>query len=91
MLKDPEPYPEIRDAVRQLCARFPDEYFRKTDEQRAYPEAFVDALTLPEVTERLKASDQIVVGSTPAQAAATLAADSAKWGAVARRIGLGLD
>ena len=26
-----------------------------------------------------------------AQAAATLAADSAKWGAVARRIGLGLD
>ncbi len=45
MLKDPEPYPEIRDAVRQLCARFPDEYFRKTDEQRAYPEAFVDALT----------------------------------------------
>jgi acyl-CoA dehydrogenase len=36
---------EIRDAVRQLCARFPDEYFRTIDEQRAYPEAFVDALT----------------------------------------------
>jgi hypothetical protein len=33
----------------------------------------------------------VVVGSTPAQAAATLAADAAKWGAVARRIGLGLD
>lgn len=56
-----------------------------------FRQAFVDALKLPEVTERLKASDQIVVGSTPAQAAATLAADSAKWGAVARRIGLGLD
>ena len=54
-------------------------------------QAFVDALQRPEVTERLKASDQVVVGSTPAQAAATLAADSAKWGAVARRIGLGLD
>ena len=38
-------YQEIRDAVRALCAEFPDEYFRKVDEQRAYPEAFVDALT----------------------------------------------
>jgi len=36
---------EIRDAIRALCADFPDEYFRKVDEQRAYPEAFVDALT----------------------------------------------
>jgi hypothetical protein len=31
------------------------------------------------------------VGSTPAQAAATLAADSQKWGALAKRIKLGLD
>ncbi|MEM5428041.1 acyl-CoA dehydrogenase family protein [Cupriavidus oxalaticus] len=38
-------YQEIRDAVRALCAEFPDEYFRKVDEQRAYPEAFVNALT----------------------------------------------
>src|SRR5688500_18788327 len=36
---------DIRDAVRALCAEFPDEYFRKVDEQRIYPEAFVDALT----------------------------------------------
>jgi acyl-CoA dehydrogenase len=35
----------IRDAVRALCAEFPDEYFRKIDEARGYPEAFVDALT----------------------------------------------
>lgn len=56
-----------------------------------FRQAFVDALNLPEVSERLKASEQVVVGSLPAQAAATLAADSAKWGAVARRIGLGLD
>src|SRR5690606_27483559 len=27
------------------CAQFPDEYHRKIDEQRGYPEAFVDALT----------------------------------------------
>lgn len=38
-------YPEIRDAVRQLVAGFGDAYFREVDEQRGYPEAFVDALT----------------------------------------------
>ena len=38
-------FPEIRDAIRSLCAEFPDEYFRKVDEARAYPEQFVDALT----------------------------------------------
>lgn len=38
-------YQDIRDAVRALCAEFPDEYHRKIDEQRTYPEAFVDALT----------------------------------------------
>ncbi|HEY9281474.1 MAG TPA: acyl-CoA dehydrogenase family protein [Eoetvoesiella sp.] len=38
-------YSDIRDAVRALCAGFPDEYFRKIDEQRGYPEAFVEALT----------------------------------------------
>ena len=36
---------EIRDAIRALCAEYPDEYFRKVDEQRAYPAEFVDALT----------------------------------------------
>jgi acyl-CoA dehydrogenase len=41
----PDAYQDIRDAVRDLCAQFPDEYFRKIDEARGYPEAFVDALT----------------------------------------------
>jgi len=41
----PDRYQDIREAVRALCAQFPDEYFRKVDEERAYPEAFVDALT----------------------------------------------
>lgn len=36
---------DIRDAVRDLCRQFPDEYFRKVDERRAYPAEFVDALT----------------------------------------------
>ncbi len=40
----PDQFQEIREAVRALCAGFPDEYFRRIDEQRGYPEAFVDAL-----------------------------------------------
>ena len=38
-------YQDIRDAVRALCATFPDEYHREVDAKRAYPEAFVAALT----------------------------------------------
>jgi len=45
MQHEPDPFQEIRDAVRALCAQYPDEYFRRIDEQRGYPEAFVDALT----------------------------------------------
>jgi acyl-CoA dehydrogenase len=36
---------DLRDAIRALCARFPDEYFRQVDAERGYPVAFVDALT----------------------------------------------
>ncbi|MGX7000429.1 acyl-CoA dehydrogenase family protein [Caballeronia sp. KNU42] len=39
-----EQFQEIRDGIRSLCAGFPDEYFRQIDEQREYPEAFVNAL-----------------------------------------------
>jgi acyl-CoA dehydrogenase len=38
-------YQDLREAVRALCAQFPGEYFRRIDEARGYPEAFVDALT----------------------------------------------
>ena len=41
----PDTYQDIRDAVRDLCAQFPAEYFRQIDDERAYPEAFVNALT----------------------------------------------
>jgi len=44
-MRSPEGYEEIRSGVRALCAEFPDAYFREVDAQRAYPEAFVDALT----------------------------------------------
>lgn len=36
---------DIRDAIRDLCAQFPAEYFRQIDDERGYPEAFVTALT----------------------------------------------
>ena len=45
MSADMTDYQDIRDAVRDLCASFPPEYFREIDAKRAYPEAFVDALT----------------------------------------------
>jgi alkylation response protein AidB-like acyl-CoA dehydrogenase len=38
-------YPEIREAVRRLCADFPGEYWQALDRDRAYPTQFVDALT----------------------------------------------
>lgn len=34
----------IRDAVSDLCSRFPEEYWRERDKKLEYPEAFVDAL-----------------------------------------------
>lgn len=40
-----EQFQDIRDGIRSLCGQFPDEYFRKVDEAREYPEAFVKALT----------------------------------------------
>ena len=36
---------DIREAVRDLCQQFAGEYFRKVDEERGYPEDFVNALT----------------------------------------------
>jgi tripartite-type tricarboxylate transporter receptor subunit TctC len=56
-----------------------------------FRQAVVDALRAPEANERLRASDQIVIGSTPEQAVAKVAKDFAKWGAVSRKIGLSLD
>jgi acyl-CoA dehydrogenase len=38
-------FPEIREAVRKLCAGFPGQYWRDLDRDRAYPTGFVQALT----------------------------------------------
>jgi acyl-CoA dehydrogenase len=45
VLNSADQFQELRSALRELCAQFPAEYFRRIDEQRAYPEEFVDALT----------------------------------------------
>ena len=45
MMEVGETYPEIREAVRRLCAQYPGEYWRDRDRHREYPETFVNALT----------------------------------------------
>lgn len=35
----------IRKSVRALCAKFPEDYWRKLDKNKEYPQQFVDALT----------------------------------------------
>jgi hypothetical protein len=40
-----EEFADIRDGVRALCAKFPGEYWRALDRERAYPTEFVTALT----------------------------------------------
>ena len=44
-LRRAEDHPEIREEVAKLCARFPGEYWRRLDAERAYPTEFVQALT----------------------------------------------
>ena len=40
-----EDHADIREGVRALCARFPDEYHRNVDAEGGYPDAFVEALS----------------------------------------------
>ena len=40
-----DPWADLRDGVRKLCAGFPGAYWRQLDESRGYPTAFVQALT----------------------------------------------
>jgi acyl-CoA dehydrogenase len=40
-----ETHQDLRTAVRELCRSFPDAYWRELDARRAYPDAFVKALT----------------------------------------------
>ena len=40
-----EDYPELRDAVRAICEKYPSSYWRKMEDDDAYPEDFVRELT----------------------------------------------
>jgi acyl-CoA dehydrogenase len=40
-----EDFPELRDAVRRICEKFPGEYWRALDDRSGYPTEFVVALT----------------------------------------------
>ncbi|MEE9595517.1 MAG: acyl-CoA dehydrogenase family protein [Acidiferrobacterales bacterium] len=44
-MRSDESFGDLRSAIRQLCQRFPGEYWRGLDQKREYPEAFVQALT----------------------------------------------
>jgi tripartite-type tricarboxylate transporter receptor subunit TctC len=63
----------------------PDEVVQK------FRHALLEGLKLPETSERLKATDQFVIGSTSEEAAARIAKDYAKWGSVTKKIGLSLE
>jgi len=45
MLPAADDYQDLRDALRDLCARYPDAYWRQNDTAQGYPEAFVEELT----------------------------------------------
>jgi acyl-CoA dehydrogenase len=40
-----DPHQDMRDALRDLCGRFPAEYHRRHDAEASYPAEFIDALT----------------------------------------------
>ena len=45
MLALGEDYPELRESVRKICEKYPGAYWRKLEDEQAYPTAFVAELT----------------------------------------------
>jgi len=45
MNKNRELHDDLRQAMRQLCARYPDEYWRELDKKEGFPNEFVQAMT----------------------------------------------
>jgi len=45
MLALGEDYPELRESVRKICEKYPGAYWRKLEDEQAYPTAFVGELT----------------------------------------------
>ena len=63
---------EIRAAVRKLCEQFPGDYWRQLDRDKAYPAAFVGALTAAGYLATLIPEDYGGAGLTLSAAAAVL-------------------
>src|ERR1700674_4217119 len=47
MLALGEDYPELRESVRKICEKYPGAYWRKLEDEQAYPTEFVGELTEP--------------------------------------------
>ncbi len=45
MLALGEDYPELRQSVRKICEKYPGAYWRRLEDEQAYPTEFVDELT----------------------------------------------
>src|ERR1041385_8847882 len=45
MLALGEDYPELRESVRKICEKYPGAYWRKLEDEQAYPTEFVGELT----------------------------------------------
>jgi acyl-CoA dehydrogenase len=67
-----ESYPEVRDLVRRICKDFPGSYWRKLDDQQAYPTEFVAALTKAGLLSALIPEEYGGLGLPLSAAAATL-------------------
>ena len=67
-----ESYPEIRDLVRRICKDFPGSYWRRLDDQQAYPTEFVAALTKAGLLSALIPEEYGGLGLPLSAAAATL-------------------
>jgi acyl-CoA dehydrogenase len=67
-----ETWPEIRDLVRRICSDFPGSYWRKLDEEQAYPTEFVAALTKAGLLASLIPEEYGGLGLPLSAAAATL-------------------
>jgi alkylation response protein AidB-like acyl-CoA dehydrogenase len=67
-----ETFPEIRDLVRRICSDFPGSYWRKLDDEEAYPTEFVAALTKAGLLAALIPEEYGGLGLPLSAAAATL-------------------
>ena len=45
MFEDDQDISAIREAIKSLCEKFPEKYWRQTDRSRSYPKEFVKALS----------------------------------------------